>query len=294
MSVVVISPMPEEFRRHTRIGGALSLSHGGQHQYVQHHRSPPCSAPSAQQQHIVTSSAQCITQSQYPSMRFVPVSNGDETKSTYVIIPDGTAIQQKATEQAIHVAPQDAFRDTVSSCDSVSTDGSRRSPDLYPPSGSKIVDYQNVCQVIPQEGAQPIIIQLVPSAPSSSAVVSQPATEQIPVQAAPKEEEPLYVNAKQYNRILKRRLTRAKLEQQGLIPKERRKYLHESRHKHALKRQRGEGGKFDSAGSFSEDAGSPKENCLKSPEAITEQVRTVFQRTSCDEDSHDSLQSVSV
>ncbi|KAI7210538.1 hypothetical protein KC333_g8181 [Hortaea werneckii] len=95
--------------------------------------------------------------------------------------------------------------------------------------------------VPPRQSVPPAPHQQPPQPPQGP----QGSPDAAPPVAGTAEESPLYVNAKQFHRILKRRMARQKLEEQlRLTSKGRKPYLHESRHNHAMRRPRGPGGRF--------------------------------------------------
>lgn len=138
---------------------------------------------------------------------------------------------------------------------------------FYQPVNSN-TENNSSAQILTMPNSEPgTVIMMVPGAGGVHTV------QKIPLAGAAEllEEEPLYVNAKQYHRILKRRQARARLEAEGRIPKERRKYLHESRHNHAMNRIRGDGGRFNQ-GSNRTDEDIDRSQSQAQPQPASTQV----------------------
>jgi nuclear transcription factor Y alpha len=118
---------------------------------------------------------------------------------------------------------------------------------VFPPSQ---VDYTHSVARVPFQYADPWFGGVLVAANGPQVMIHQHAqmmgltTTRVPLPSVITEDEPIFVNAKQYQAILRRRQYRARLEAQNKLIKERKPYLHESRHIHALKRARGSGGRF--------------------------------------------------
>ncbi|KAH1048245.1 hypothetical protein J1N35_039029 [Gossypium stocksii] len=135
---------------------------------------------------------------------------------------------------------------------------------VLPPSQ---VDYSKSIAHIPLHYADPYFGGVVASAYTPQAMIHHQRTmamlpARVPLPLELTQDEPIYVNAKQYQAILRRRQYRAKLEAQNKLIKVRKPYLHESRHLHALKRARGNGGRFLNTKKLQESKGITTSNGL--------------------------------
>lgn len=121
-----------------------------------------------------------------------------------------------------------------------------------PPGGSGMSTVATGPDMKHTPGAPPMTMQAMPtqmsSMPPGAAAFAPYSTGMVftAPEATVIDDQPTYVNPKQYARILKRREIRKKqtgTDVTSYTPRKR-SYMHESRHKHAMQRRRGPGGRF--------------------------------------------------
>ncbi|CAN7028769.1 hypothetical protein BRARA_H00096 [Brassica rapa] len=132
------------------------------------------------------------------------------------------------------------------------------SDSVFPPPTSDLASWPLPCPETPHfNGFLAPEYASQPTALSSHLEMMGLASSRVPLPHNIQENEPIFVNAKQYHAILRRRKHRAKLEAQNKLIKSRKPYLHESRHLHALKRVRGSGGRFLNTKKLQDSSNTP-------------------------------------
>ncbi|XP_057953446.1 nuclear transcription factor Y subunit A-1 isoform X4 [Malania oleifera] len=193
--------------------------------------------------HAIPPSAVC-SEPWWRSLGYNPISTavvgGNTSSSSSIEHPNSSGVESKDGQSQSNGGQKEENDDDVN--EDSQTSASPQSDRNY---GQEPENLQHVASSIPagNDGGltQPTQLELVGHSIVHPHLVGLHGRMPLPLEMA---QEPVYVNAKQYHGILRRRQSRAKAELEKKLIKVRKPYLHESRHQHAMRRARGSGGRF--------------------------------------------------